>query len=290
MTTFLNEVGAVWFDGEFIDVHDANIPVLTHGLHYASCVYEGERAYGGRVFRMREHTERLLRSAQLLDMVIPYTAEEIESATRELLLRNNIREGYVRPVAWRGSDTIATAAPASRVHVAIAAWNWPSYYPSDAIKEGIDLTVSRWRRPDPRSSPIEAKGSGHYMVLTLCKHEALNEGFDDALLLDCSGFIAEASSANIFFAKNNALHTPRAGNILSGITRRTVIEIAMRNGIEVVERDIRLQELSEFQEAFLTGTACEIVTVGRIDDIQYGASRLCEEILESFKELCRTHE
>ncbi|MDQ3287864.1 MAG: branched-chain amino acid aminotransferase [Pseudomonadota bacterium] len=287
MTSLMERIGKVWFDGQMLDGKLATIPVLTHGLHYASCVYEGERAYGGTVFKLREHTDRLLRSASLMDMDFPYSRDEIENATREVLAVNGIQDGYIRPVAWRGSDTISTAAPGSRVHVAICAWEWPRYYSQESSDRGLRLAIARWRRPDPRSAPIEAKASGHYMILTLSKHEALRAGFDDALLLDLSGMIAEASSANVFFCRGDEIHTPRTDNILNGITRQTVMEIARGKGLRVIERDIRPDEMGDFDEAFVTGTACELMAVREIEGTLFQPGSVTEGLSKSFREMCR---
>lgn len=286
MSDFIKNVGKIWFDGSLLDGVEANIPVLTHGLHYASCVYEGERSYNGQVFKLKEHTARLFRSADIMDMKIPFTPEQIEQATHTVLEVNQLSNAYVRPVVWRGSETISTFAPDNTIHVAIAAWVWPSYYTKEKKLEGIRICMADWRRPDPRTAPIEAKASGHYMILTLSKHAAMRDGYDDALLLDLNGAIAEATSANIFFVKNGELHTPKTGCILNGITRQTVLEIAKSKGVNVVEREIFPDEIPQFSEAFITGTACEVTAVRELNGHQFEHTELTKTFIEAFDLLC----
>ncbi|MCG7490561.1 branched-chain amino acid aminotransferase [Vibrio sp. Of14-4] len=286
MNSFIKTVGKVWFDGQYLEAEDANIPVLTHGLHYASCVYEGERSYRGKVFKIKEHIARLFKSAEIMDMEIPYTSEELEIATKEVIATNQLEDAYVRPVVWRGSDSIATFAPDNKIHTAICAWQWPSYYTKEKKLEGIRMCVANWRRPDPQSAPIEAKASGHYMILTLSKHEAMRKGFDDALLLDLNGAVAEASSANIFFCSGNELHTPKTDNILNGITRQTVFELAAKRQLKIVEREILLEEISSFSEAFITGTACEVTAVRELDGHVFTGSDVTRVIIDDYTALC----
>ncbi|PMS35455.1 branched chain amino acid aminotransferase [Trinickia symbiotica] len=276
--------GTIWLDGRFVEWKSARIHVLTHGLHYASCVYEGERVYSGSVFRLRAHTDRLYRSAQMLDFAIPYAKEELEAATAELIERNEIVNGYVRPIAWRGSEQISTSARATRIHVALACWSWPSYFDPAAKEKGIALQTAKWRRPPPVSSPYEAKASSHYMIATLCKHQAEANGFHDALMLDWRGQIAEATSANIFFVRDGVLHTPTPDCFLDGITRRTVIDLARERGIEVVERPMFPDELDSFSECFLTGTAAEVCPVGRIDAHAYQPSTITFDLMGAYSE------
>lgn len=261
--------GYIWLDGEFTAWCDARLHVLTHGLHYASVVYEGLRSYGGRVFRLDAHIERLYRSAELLNFSIPWPRHILEAATLELLHRNGTTDGYVRPVAWRGSEQMSTAAPASRIHVALACWKWPSYFDPAAARGGIAMQTAAWRRPPPSCSPAQAKASAHYMIATLSKHQALAQGYDDALMLDWRGQVAEATSANVFFVKGSALHTPRPDCFLNGITRQTVMALAREHGMEVLERTILPGELANFDECFLTGTAAEVCAVRSIDAIHY---------------------
>ena len=274
--------GWIWQNGQFVEWKAAKIHVLTHGLHYASCVYEGERVYAGQVFKLREHTDRLYRSAQLMDFEIPYSKEQIESATAALIDKNRIVDGYVRPVAWRGSDMISTAARGNRIHVAIACWQWPSYFDPAARMAGITMQTAAWRRPPPSSSPFEAKASGHYMIATLSKHQAENNGFHDALMLDWRGHIAEATSANVFFTQGRTLHTPVPDCFLDGITRRTVIELARGLGYEVVEGTILPHELSGFDECFITGTAAEVTPVQRIDDATFTPGEVCRSLIAAY--------
>ena len=274
--------GFIWLDGEFVEWSQARLHVLSHGLQYASTVYEGERVYNGRIFKLREHSERLYRSAALMDFVIPYELEALEAASHELLRRNGIVDGYVRPVAWRGSEMISTSARFNSVHVAIACWQWPSYFDPAARMAGIRLKTAEWRRPPPDCSPFEAKASGHYQIATLSKHDAENSGYHDALMLDWRGHVAEATSANVFFVKDRTLHTPLADCFLNGITRQTVIELARALDYQVLERVILPAELGDFDECFLTGTAAEITPVQSIDEHRYRPGRACSELIDAY--------
>ncbi|WP_028226996.1 branched-chain amino acid aminotransferase [Paraburkholderia ferrariae] len=276
--------GHIWLDGEFVEWKHAKIHVLTHGLHYASCVYEGERVYSGNVFRLREHTDRLYRSAQILDFEIPYSKEALEAATAQLIELNGIVDGYVRPVAWRGSEQISTSARASRIHVALACWSWPSYFDPEAKKRGITLETAQWRRPPPSSSPCQAKASSHYMIATLCKHHAEANGFQDALMLDWRGRIAEATSANVFFVRNGELHTPTPDCFLDGITRQTVIDLAREQNVNVIEREILPDELDSFNECFVTGTAAEVCPVSRIDQHAFMPSAITFDLMTAYSD------
>ncbi|HFX6174802.1 TPA: branched-chain amino acid aminotransferase [Acinetobacter baumannii] len=281
--------GFIWLDGQFVDWKDAKIHVLTHGLHYGSCVYEGQRAYSGKVFKLREHTERLYRSAAIMDFKIPFSIAEIEAATKELLLKNGLVDGYVRPVVWRGPEQMSTSARNSKIHMAIACWHWGKYFDSSASK-GIKLTIADWRRPPPSSSPFEAKSSGHYMIATLSKHQAENKGFHDALMLDWRGQVAEATSANIFFTQGNTLHTPIPDCFLNGITRQTVISLARSKGYDVVERVIFPEELDKFDECFLTGTAAEITPVRSINNYEFTPDKICQDMIHSYQSLTQNKE
>lgn len=274
--------GVIWLDGEFVEWSRARLHVLSHGLHYASTVYEGERVYSGKIFKLREHSERLYRSAQLMDFAIPYELAELEAASVELLHRNRVVEGYLRPVAWRGSEMISTSARFNRVHVAIACWQWPSYFDPAGHMAGIRLKTAEWRRPPPSCSPFEAKASGHYQIATLSKHDAENNGFHDALMLDWRGHVAEATSANVFFVKDRTLHTPRPDCFLNGITRQTVIELARTLDYQVIERTIVPTELGDFEECFLTGTAAEITPVQSIDQHRYRPDRACRDFIAAY--------
>ncbi|OJT51178.1 MULTISPECIES: branched-chain amino acid aminotransferase [Pseudomonas] len=274
--------GVIWLDGEFVEWSQARLHVLSHGLHYASTVYEGERVYGGKIFKLHEHTQRLYRSAQLMDFAIPWSPQELQAASRQLLQRNAVLDGYLRPVAWRGSEMISTSARFNRVHVAIACWQWPSYFDPEARMAGIRLKTADWRRPPPQSSPFEAKASGHYQIATLSKHDAENNGYHDALMLDWRGHVAEATSANVFFAKGRTLHTPLADCFLNGITRQTVIELARALDYEVIERTILPTDLGDFDECFLTGTAAEITPVQSIDRQRFEPGIACRELIAAY--------
>lgn len=256
--------GVIWFNGEFVPWKDAKVHVLTHGLHYASGVFEGERAYGGEIFKLTEHTQRLFDSAEMLDMKIPYTVAEIDEACRETLKRQGFVDAYVRPIAFRGSEMMGVAAQSAKINVAIAIWQWPAYFDPNSLEKGIRLDVAQWRRPDPMTAPSKAKAVGLYMICTLSKHTAERKGYADAMMLDWRGQVAECTGANIFFVKNGELHTPTADCFLDGITRRTVIDLARRRQIKVVERAIMPDELAGFEQCFIVGTAAEVTPVGEI--------------------------
>lgn len=261
---FANRDGFIWMDGKLIPWRDANVHVLTHGLHYASSIFEGERVYNGKVFKLREHTQRLLDSATIMDLSIPYTPAQLEQATLDVVAAMKIDEGYVRPVAWRGSEVMGVAARGGKTHVAIAAWVWPHYFAPEKRLEGLRLRKSKWARPAANTAPVAAKAAGLYMICTLSKHEAENAGFEDALMLDYRGYIAEATGANIFLVQKGELHTPLPDCFLNGITRQTVIELAKMAKIAVTERHIKPEEFANTQEVFLTGTAAEIAPVREI--------------------------
>lgn len=254
--------GTIWYNGEMIPWQDAKLHVLSHSLHYGGCAFEGERVYSGHVFKLREHTERLIKSAELLGYAIPYTVEELEDATRAIVEKQNITDGYVRPFSWRGSEKMAISAQNNTIHVAIATWEWPKYYKD--LKNGIRMNFAEWVRPAPDTAPVASKASGLYMICTLSKHKAESEGFQEALMLDYRGYVAEATSANFFMVVDGELHTPVADCFLDGITRRTVMDLARERGIKVVERHFKPEELAKGQEAFLTGTAAEITPIQEI--------------------------
>jgi branched-chain amino acid aminotransferase len=256
--------GVIWMNGEFVPWKDAKVHVLTHGLHYASAVFEGERAYGGRVFKLTEHNQRLHDSAHIMGFKIPYSVAELDAATIETLKRQGFSDAYVRPIAWRGSEMMGVSAQNNRINVAIAIWQWGSYFnPAEKLK-GIKLDLAEYRRPDPMSAPCRAKAAGLYMICTISKHAAEAKGFADAMMLDYRGRVAEATGANIFFIKDGVIHTPDPDCFLNGITRQTVIELAKRRGLEVIERAIMPEELSGFSECFLTGSAAEVTPVSEI--------------------------
>ncbi|MGR7994085.1 MULTISPECIES: branched-chain amino acid aminotransferase [unclassified Xanthobacter] len=274
--------GWIWYDGAFVPWQDAKLHVLSHGLHYASTVFEGERAYGGEIFKSTEHAERLRRSGELLDFVIPYSMPEIVAAKKATLEKNNLLDAYVRPVAWRGSETMGVAAPHNKVHLAIAVWEWPSYFDPEQRIKGLHLDLAEFRRPDPATIPCKAKAAGLYMICTISKHRAERRGFADAMMLDYRGYVAECTGANIFFVKDGVLHTPTPDCFLDGITRKTVIELARRHGIEVVERHIKPEELSEFTECFVTGTAAEVTPVGAIADWKFTPSGITHQLMDAY--------
>ena len=261
--------GVIWFDGEFVDWKDAKVHVLTHGLHYGSCVFEGERSYGGAIFKEQEHHERLHESARLLGFDIPFSVEAITAAARETVTRNGLVDAYLRPVAWRGSEMMGVSAQNNTIHVAIAAWEWPSYFKPEERAKGIRIDIAEYRRPDPRTAPSKSKAAGLYMICTISKHAAEKKGYSDALMYDYEGYVAEATGANVFFVQDGKIHTPLADRFLDGITRRTVIDLARRRGIEVIERRILPEEMAGFSEAFLTGTAAEVTPVAEIGPYQF---------------------
>ena len=274
--------GFIWLDGKLVPWPEAKLHVLSHGLHYASAVFEGERAYGGEIFKSTEHSERLKRSAQALDFEIPYSVAEIDAAKRLVLERNGQRDAYLRPVAWRGSEMMGVSAQANAIHLAIASWQWPSYFnPAERLK-GIRLDLAEYRRPDPATAPSGAKASGLYMICTVSKHRAERKGYADAMMLDWQGRVAECTGANIFFVKDGTIHTPIADCFLAGITRQTVIELARRRGIKVVERRIWPAELGEFSECFITGSAAEVTPVSEIADWRFTPGEITKQLMEDY--------
>lgn len=279
--------GVIWLDGRFVPWRDARLHVLTHGLHYGGSVFEGERVYDGRVFKLAEHTQRLHESARELGYQLPFTVEELNEATLEVVRRQGIGNGYVRPVAWRGSEHISVSGGDTSVHVAIATWEWPHVFSGDAKKHGIRLGTSRWRRPSPDTAPVRAKAASLYNICTLARDAADRAGFDDALLLDYRGHVAEATGANLFLVAGETLHTPVADCFLAGITRRTVLDLADDLGIQVVERQILPEELGGFDECFLTGTAYEIQPVRAIDEHEYGTGKTTTAVMEAYDRLVR---
>ncbi len=280
--TFDDRDGVIWFDGKFVDWRDAKVHVLTHGLHYGSCVFEGQRAYGGRVFEQRRHHERLHESARILGFDIPWTVELLDAACEELLKKMNFVDAYVRPVAWRGSEMMGVSAQQNTIHVAIAAWEWPSYFKPEERMKGIRIDLAEYRRPDPATAPSKSKAAGLYMICTISKHAAEKKGYADALMLDWEGFVAEATGANVFFVHQGKIVTPKADRFLDGITRQTVIGLAKARGIEVIERRIRPEELHHFTECFLTGTAAEVTPVSEIADWRFTPGTISLTLLEDY--------
>ena len=274
--------GVIWYDGKLVKWSDANVHVLTHGLHYASAVFEGERAYGGAIFKSTEHSERLRRSAQILDFEIPYSVAEIDAAKKLVIDKNNRPDAYVRPIAWRGSEMMGVSAQANTIHLAIAAWEWPSYFdPAEKLK-GIRLDLADYRRPDPLTIPAMAKAAGLYMICTISKHKAERKGYADAMMLDWQGRVAECTGANIFFIKDGKIHTPIADCFLAGITRATAIMLAKKRGIEVIERRIMPDELSSFSECFITGTAAEITAVSEIAQWKFTPTAITHQLADEY--------
>jgi len=277
--------GKIWFNGKPINWSDVKIHVLSHGLHYASCVFEGERVYDGEVFKLEEHTKRLFHSADRMGFKIPYSQEALNKATKDIVAIQKIKNGYVRPVAWRGSEMMAISAQQTKINVAIAAWEWGPYYD---ISKGIRLNISRWKRPAPDTIPWDTKASGLYMICTLSKHEAEKEGFTDSLMYDYQGNIAEATGANVFFKdKFGELHTPIADSFLNGITRRCIIDIAKSKNIKVFERKIKPEEMKNFVGCFLTGTAAEVTPVSQIGEYKFAICNVIKDLSESYQALVR---
>jgi branched-chain amino acid aminotransferase len=274
--------GVIWLDGKLVPGPEAKIHVLTHGLHYASCVFEGERAYGGRIFKSTQHSERLRNSANILDFEIPYSVAEIDAAKQLVLDKNGFKDAYVRPIAWRGSEQLGVSAQNNVIHLAIATWEWPSYFDPAQRLKGIRLDLADYRRPDPKTAPCMAKAAGLYMICTVSKHRAERRGFADAMMLDWQGRVAECTGANIFFVKDGVIHTPTADCFLDGITRRTVIELAKRRGFEVVERRIMPEELTGFSECFITGTAAEVTAVAQIADWNFNPGGITRQLMDDY--------
>src|SRR5580658_4449737 len=282
--TFDNRDGWVWLDGEMVDWREAKVHVLTHALHYASAVFEGERAYGGHIFKSTEHSRRLRDSARMLDFELPYSAAEIDAAKAEALKKNHFTNAYVRAIAWRGSEMMGVSAQQSKIHLGIAAWDWPSYFDPAQRMKGIRLDFAEYRRPDPATAPALAKAAGLYMICTISKHRAERRGYADALMLDWQGRVAECTGANIFFVSNGVLHTPIADCYLAGITRATVINLARKRGFEVIERRIMPEELGGFDECFITGTAAEVTPVGEIGPHRYKPGAVTAALADAYIE------
>ena len=274
--------GFIWMNGQLLPWSESRLHVLSHGLHYGSCVFEGERAYGGKIFKSREHTERFKKSANILDFEIPYSIDEIEEAKRLVVEKNGLTSCYVRPVAWRGSEMMAVAAQNSTINVAIAVWDWPSMFDVNQKMQGIKLDIAEYRRPDPRCAPVHAKAAGLYMICTLSKHRAERRGYADAMMLDWEGRVAECTGANIFFTKDGALHTPTADCFLDGITRRTVIDLARKRGMDVHQRRIMPEELTGFNECFICGTGAEVTPVSAIGDYKFTPGNISRTLIEDY--------
>lgn len=283
--------GFIWYNGKFVEWKEAKVHVLNHGLHYGSCVFEGERIYNKKIFKCSEHTQRLHRSAEILGFKIPYSVAELDAVKKELSQKQNIIDGYMRVFAWRGSEKMAVSAQGNKIHVAVTCWTWPSYYSDEARKAGLKLKFATYKRPSPETAPVAAKAAGLYMICTISKHEAENEGYNDALMLDYRGFLAEATGANLFLVmKNGELHTPLPDCFLNGITRLTVIDLAKKRGVKVVERHIKPEELADAIDVFITGSAAEITRVGSIENkFKYPTpSQLTLDLMSDYTNLVRS--
>lgn len=282
--------GWIWMDGQIIPWAEATLHILSHAMHYGSAVFEGQRAYNGRIFKLEEHTERLFASAAALDMDVPFSREDINGACNTLLQKNSLKDAYCRPILWRGSETMGVSATGTRIHGAIAVWEWPSYFTPEQRLKGLRLDISKWRRPGPDMAPVHAKAAGLYMICTLSRHVAEAKGCDDALMYDYRGQVAEATGANIFFVSDGRLHTPVADCFLDGITRKSVIDLARQHGIEVVERAIMPDEMPHFEEAFLTGTAAEVSPVAEIGPHSFRPGAITKTLMEEYDRLVRRSE
>ncbi len=287
LVPFDDRDGWIWLDGTFVPWREAKVHVLTHGLHYASAVFEGERMYGGEIFKLTEHTERLHRSAEILDFKIPYSVAEIDQACKDTCARNGLDDAYVRPIAWRGSEMIGVSAQNTTIHAAIACWEWPSYFKPEEKARGIRLTFAKYRRPSPETAPTASKATGLYMICTVSKHAAEREGYTDALMLDWRGYVAESTGANVFLVRDGVIHTPEPDCFLDGITRRSVIAIAKSRGFEVVQRHIPAEELASFSEVFLCGTAAEVTPVAEIGPHRYTPGNISLSLMDDYSRLVR---
>jgi branched-chain amino acid aminotransferase len=279
--------GFIWMDGTMLPWRDAKVHVLTHALHYASCVFEGERVYDGRIFKLTEHSQRLKHSAEVMGFALPYDVAAIDSACKQVVVANGIGDGYVRPLAWRGAEMMGVSAQKCRIHVAIAAWTWPAYFTPEARLKGIRMTRARYDRPAPNTAPTQSKAAGLYMICTLSKHEAEAKGYDDALMLDYRGYLAEGTGANLFLVIDGKLHTPKPDCFLNGITRQTVIELARGRGLEVIERHLKPEELTAAKEVFLTGTAVEVTPVREIDEHRFEVGGVTRQLIADFDAMTR---
>ena len=286
LVPFDDRDGQIWWDGELIPWRSAKLHVLSHGLHYASAVFEGERSYNGHIFKLREHTERLIESGRILGFELPFPAQQIDDACNQVLAANGLTDGYVRPLAWRGAEQLSVSAHQTRIHLMVAAWAWPNLFGADRLK-GVRLGMAAWRRPHPQTAPTRSKAAGLYMIGTMSKHAVEAEGFDDALMLDWRGQVSEATGANIFFVIDGALHTPIPDCFLDGITRRTVIQLAKKRQIAVVERAIQPEEMGTASEVFLAGTAAEVTPVRQIGELHFTPGAITETLIADYEALVR---
>jgi branched-chain amino acid aminotransferase len=279
--------GWIWLDGQFVPWREATVHVLTHGLHYASAVFEGERMYGGEIFELTAHTERLFKSAEILDMEIPFTVAQIDQACKDTCAKNGLTDAYIRPIAWRGSEMIGVSAQNTRIHVAIAVWDWPSYFKPEEKAKGIRMCWAKYKRPSPETEPVHAKAAGLYMICTISKHAAEKDGFTDAMMLDYRGYVAESTGSNVFFIRDGVIHTPLPDCFLNGITRQSLIKLARAKGFEVIERHILPEELSEFSECFVTGSAAEVVPVSQIGEYSFTPGNISLSLADDYAKMVR---
>ena len=287
LVPFDDRDGLIWLDGQFVPWREAKVHVLTHGLHYASAVFEGERMYGGEIFELTAHTERLFKSAEILDFEIPFTVAEIDQACKDVCARNGLTDAYVRPIAWRGSEMIGVSAQNTKIHVAIACWEWPSYYSPAEKAKGIRLCWAKYKRPSPETEPVHSKAAGLYMICTISKHAAEKAGYADAMMLDYRGYVAEATGANAFFIRDGVIHTPLPDCFLDGITRKSVIRLAREKGFEVVERHILPEELANFSECFITGSAAEVTPVAEVGEHRFTPGNISLSLMDDYARLVR---
>ncbi|WP_309604195.1 branched-chain amino acid aminotransferase [Phenylobacterium sp.] len=287
LVPFDDRDGWIWLDGQFVPWREATVHVLTHGLHYASAVFEGERMYGGEIYELTAHTERLFKSAEILDMEIPFTVAQIDQACKETCARNGLTDAYIRPIAWRGSEMIGVSAQNTKIHVAIAVWDWPSYFSPAEKAKGIRMCWAKYKRPSPETEPVHAKAAGLYMICTISKHAAEKDGFTDAMMLDYRGYVAESTGSNVFFVADGVIHTPLPDCFLNGITRQSLIRLARAKGFEVIERHIRPQELTGFTECFVTGSAAEVTPVSQIGDYSFTPGNISLSLADDYASMVR---
>ena len=287
LVPFNDRDGWIWLDGQFVPWREATVHVLTHGLHYASAVFEGERMYGGEIYELTAHTERLFKSAEILDMEIPFTVAQIDQACKETCARNGLTDAYIRPIAWRGSEMIGVSAQNTRIHVAVAVWDWPSYFSPSERAKGIRMCWAKYKRPSPETEPVHAKAAGLYMICTISKHAAEKDGFTDAMMLDYRGYVAESTGSNVFFIADGVIHTPLPDCFLNGITRQSLIKLARARGFEVIERHIRPEELATFSECFVTGSAAEVTPVSQIGEYSFTPGNISLSLADDYSKMVR---
>ena len=287
LVPFDDRDGWIWLDGQFTPWREAKVHVLTHGLHYASAVFEGERMYGGVIYELTAHTERLFKSAEILDMEIPFTVAQIDQACKETCAWNGLTDAYIRPIAWRGSEMIGVSAQNTRIHVAVAVWDWPSYFSPSERAKGIRMCWAKYKRPSPETEPVHAKAAGLYMICTISKHAAEKDGFTDAMMLDYRGYVAESTGSNVFFIADGVIHTPLPDCFLNGITRQSLIKLARARGFEVIERHIRPEELATFSECFVTGSAAEVTPVSQIGEYSFTPGNISLSLADDYSKMVR---